>query len=263
MIEGTTTDADQGAAEQEPFDEGAPDAEPAREVPYAATDDCAQEGEPLYDEEVYEGEDDETAWASEVLDLETLEDGEGTFDQEAFNLEEALADLDSDDLSAVVDGAIEDLEEGDEPAPVAFEEGDVEVVLENSEGVVLEEIATGGDAELGGEEIAAEDAVVTVEEVELPTDKSTSTIDTPPSVPVLPLPSTLQTSTGALSYNFSYDSPAGTGLEPPSIPPQGGDAIVDAASANAMHVAANGKGDGEGSEPSVVAAGTSPRCDER
>lgn len=211
--------------------------------------------------EVYEAEEE---WGHEELEAPN---GEGGLDQASYELEEVLAEMDSDDLAALVDGAIEDVSAFSESDQLAMLE-EMRADGENLDSVVGEEI--GGDENVGigegaGDDgleggksegvvesaVELDDTVVTDDtatvEVENGTDSAESFVvvdseDTPVAAVAHPVAELsvadslpLKSLPTVPSYNFSYDSPAGTGREPPSIPPLSSEAIVDAAKENATH----------------------------
>lgn len=182
-------------------------------------------------------------------------EGEGAGEGEEYDLEEALADLDSDDLNAVIEGVQEDYFVAEE----AMGDGDeVSGEGEHEEGAVLgsqEEHGVGGEdpegAYVDGEEqeveqqLPIEELEVVVEEVEdqvIPTQETQEAPETGinveevvEEVPSSSLELTTDTATSLAppvsEPEISYDTPLGTGLEAPSIPLGETGAVVDAAQA--------------------------------
>lgn len=190
------------------------------------------DGGETYEEEMRGGEDvpgegeyEDGEWAEEVVVSEYEEGGE------RYDLDEALAELDSDDLVAVIEGAQEDYieskgQDGGEYAD-AVEEVELEATGEeggDQEVAAAEEIEDAGAAQV--------DDVLVIEDIV--DDQPATTLATPERSLATDLsPSTTATAAGSNGLNFSYDTPLGTGLEAHAIPLSASTTtILDAAASN-------------------------------
>lgn len=199
-----------------------------------------------------EWHDEDVVYEGEAGEYEEHEDGEHEHDfagsGEEVDFEEALADMDSDDLNAVIEGAQEDyvLAEGavegtDEEAGVEAEVreeqdegGDFSVEGAEGEATLADGLSEVVDAASGGEgtPVVVVEEQSTIVAVETPTREplaedagSLAVLDAatgdPPAPPVFDISPIVE---------ISYDTPLGTGDEAPAVPLEQLDAVVDAAS---------------------------------
>lgn len=209
------------------------------------------EGGETYAEEMQGGEGDKGAQVEgEYEDGEWTEEGaDGEYEEmegdggEPYDWDEALAELDSDDLAAVIEGVQEDYieSEGHEGEDYADAEEEVELELDAMAG---EEV---GEQEVVAPEVEeaaqVEDGLVVEEIVE---EQPATSTEPPLAADSL----TTATPAGVNGLNFSYDTPLGTGFEAPAIPLSTStttilDAAVSNSSAQVEEVEATGHAAGE------------------
>ncbi|ORY69145.1 hypothetical protein BCR35DRAFT_308159 [Leucosporidium creatinivorum] len=194
-----------------------------------------EDGEWHDEDVVYEGGEGEY---DEHQDGEHEHDYEGSGEEVDF--EDALADMDSDDLNAVIEGAQEDYvlaegavegsnETGGAEAEVGEEQVGGELAVEDrAEGETVVEGEESGTIETVG---AVPEAAVVVEEEEEVT--IAPVVEEPTSAPLaasLAVPDTTASDLPAPPIvEISYDTPLRTGEEPPAVPLEQLNAVVDAA----------------------------------
>lgn len=220
-----------------------------------------EEPQEWHDEEVeYVPEPGEEGVGEENVEEATGESGEVADGVEAGDFEDALADLDSDDSNAVVEGAQADSAISERPA------GGVDDA-EGENGARAGEGGEGQDLEADGvapESTAPEDDSVASAAVH---DAAQTSIDAnqvsiveaashadsaaPPPEPRTP------GDQSEMQLNLSYDTPRVNGSEAPSVPLDQVDAVVEAAADNATHNEAAA----EGGVPGIEADETGkPTC---
>lgn len=156
-------------------------------------------------------------------------DSEG---EQAGDLEEALAELDSDDLNAVIEGAEEDYVLSE-----TFEE-DIAAVEDDSAQVGADFEAPLDEAEVVQHRTEKADDQLTSTATTTVKEASTSTaednvVESNVEDTTAPVPSTpVQKPWGDLELNLSYDTPKATGNETPAVPLDRPEAVVDAAAAS-------------------------------
>ncbi|KAK4048838.1 hypothetical protein OIO90_005646 [Microbotryomycetes sp. JL221] len=214
-------------------DEADPDADVDDVVVEDEDDQGDANAESWHDEDV-EYAQDETIEpdGDERVGEDQLDDEAGEFeddnaDQAPENLDEALAELDNDDLTAYIEGAQED-----------FVLSELQREEEASDAAVPQ-VSLKGDADIPSESVELSNKQPPKENVQvdkaanLPTDDTTS--DVAASGYATEISSGAQASNGLkvpLQLELSYDTPVSTGNEPPAVPVDKLDAVVDAVAAS-------------------------------
>ncbi|KAK4049521.1 hypothetical protein OIV83_004018 [Microbotryomycetes sp. JL201] len=215
--------------------EGEAVAQPDVQEPEEGQDDNAEHGQDAWhDEEVVYAE------TAEENDEDAEDDVTGNDEfEEPENLEEALAELDSEDLNAYIEGAREDF--------VLSEHAEAQSEADREEPAAPEEQAEDNqvaDDDTKGWSATTNDDTETAESEA--TLSATVAGEAPMSAASLLAPS--------VQLELSYDTPVGNGDEPPAVPVDQLDAVIDAAAASDAIASASALEPGVGGASDAAAA---------